>query len=176
MTDWRQQYQFLDGYHEESGDMASARCPFHEDRKASLRLNLRTGWAECFAGCGKWGPTDFAARTGLPAPAGGNGRPGNGKAEWISYVYTDAEGRPLFRVSRTPDKGFPQSHWDGHAWQKGLTRADGSKVTRTLYRLQALASSDPEEPVWITEGEKDADNLASLGLISTTSPGAGKSG
>ncbi len=36
-------------------------------------------------------------------------------------------------------------------------------------------AADPNEPVFIVEGEKDADTLASLGLVATTNPGgAGK--
>src|SRR5262249_50321834 len=32
-------------------------------------------------------------------------------------------------------------------------------------------AAPPTEPVWICEGEKDADNVAALGLITTTNPG-----
>jgi hypothetical protein len=56
-------------------------------------------------------------------------------------------------------------------WASGM---DG--VERVLYRLPALC--DPElsdEMVWLAEGERDADALASLGLVATTNPGgAGK--
>lgn len=32
---------------------ASALCPFHEDRRPSLAVNLRHGGWHCFAGCGR---------------------------------------------------------------------------------------------------------------------------
>jgi hypothetical protein len=44
-----------------------------------------------------------------------------------------------------------------------------------LYRLPELRAADPKEPVFVTEGEKDADRLADLGLVATTNVGgAGK--
>ncbi|WP_052690110.1 CHC2 zinc finger domain-containing protein [Xanthomonas albilineans] len=48
---------------------AQGRCPFHEDRNASLGVNLanpRGGW-KCFAGCGSGDLVSFhMRRTGLP--------------------------------------------------------------------------------------------------------------
>ena len=44
---------------------AQARCPFHEDREASLSVNLegtRGGW-KCFAGCGSGDLVAFHMRT-----------------------------------------------------------------------------------------------------------------
>ena len=45
-----------------------------------------------------------------------------------------------------------------------------SGVHLILYNLPALHTGDPAEPVWIVEGEKDADRLGTLGLLATTSP------
>jgi putative DNA primase/helicase len=42
------------------------------------------------------------------------------------------------------------------------------------YRLPKLLAAPPTEPVWIPEGEKDADNVAALDLIATTNPGGAK--
>lgn len=178
MTDWRRHYAGLPGFRIEASEMASARCPFHEDRKASLRLNLITGFADCFAGCGTWNPVEFAKRTGLPVPeSNGNGRTQR-PAPWPEYIYRLADGTPVFRVLRTPDKQFPQSHWDGSRWQKGLTRTDGTKVERLLYRVPELTAAPLDEPVFLTEGEKDVHTLAErLGLTGTTfAGGAGKAG
>lgn len=45
---------------------------------------------------------------------------------------------------------------------------------RVLYRLPDLGNADPSVPVYLVEGEKDADRLASIGLLATTNPfGAG---
>jgi len=42
------------------------------------------------------------------------------------------------------------------------------------YRLPELIAAPAGEPVWIPEGEKDANNVAALGLIATTNPGGAK--
>jgi hypothetical protein len=48
-------------------------------------------------------------------------------------------------------------------------------VPRVLYRLPELLHSSPTEPVFIVEGEKDANNVAGLGLVAVTNAGgAGK--
>jgi len=47
-------------------------------------------------------------------------------------------------------------------------------IEPVIYHLPEIAAR-PEDEVWIFEGEKDADNAAKMGLLSTTSPmGAGK--
>ena len=74
---------------------------------------------------------------------------------------------------RYTPKGFRQRRPDrtgGWTWStKG--------VERVLYRLPELLAADRDETVFICEGEKDADNLAALGLVATTAPGgAGKWG
>jgi len=47
-------------------------------------------------------------------------------------------------------------------------------VRRVLYRLPELLTADPAAPVFIVEGEKDAEALAALGLVATTNPGGAK--
>jgi 5S rRNA maturation endonuclease (ribonuclease M5) len=64
---------------------------------------------------------------------------------------------------RTSKKAFWQSHWDGRAWAEG--KPPGPKIP---YRLPELAER-PVNPVYIVEGEKDADRPAGLGLVATTS-------
>jgi DNA polymerase len=87
-----------------------------------------------------------------------------------SYIYRDANGTPYLRVDRTSAKQFPQYHWDGGRWLKG--KPAGPKIP---YRLPELIGTAPDVPVFVCEGEKDADNVAALGLIATTnSEGAGK--
>ncbi|HKR77529.1 MAG TPA: DUF927 domain-containing protein [Rhodanobacter sp.] len=44
---------------------------------------------------------------------------------------------------------------------------------KLLYRLPELHAADSTQPVWIVEGEKCVDKLAELGMIATTSGGAG---
>lgn len=83
------------------------------------------------------------------------------------YVYHDADGEPYLRVTRMSDKSFRQSHWDIDGWASGKPK--GEPVP---YRLPEIIAR-PDEPIWLVEGEKDADNLAALGLLATTAPGGG---
>ena len=86
------------------------------------------------------------------------------------YIYRDENGGDYLRVSRKSGKQFPQSFWDGRAWQWGKPK--GPKIP---YRLPELLAAAPGAPVFICEGEKDADSVAALGLVATTnSEGAGK--
>lgn len=89
-----------------------------------------------------------------------------------SYVYRDADGRPVLRVVRKAGaKGFYQQHAGLNGeWITGLNGTDPLP-----YRLPELIAAYPDAPVYICEGEKDADNLAALGEVTTTNPGgAGK--
>jgi RecA-family ATPase len=111
-------------------------------------------------------------RCGLPAwKANGKSNGVRVKRDHVvaTYVYRQADGVPYLRVQRTAAKVFWQSHWDGKTWIKGKPK--GPKIP---YLLSALIEF-PGDPVYIVEGEKDADRLASLDLVATTSSeGAGK--
>ena len=93
---------------------------------------------------------------------------GGGNPE-TPYPYDDEQENLLFQVVRFPGHKFLQRRPDGKGdWIYNL---DG--VRRVPYHLSILVRSTQD--VFITEGEKDADNLAVLGLITTTNPGgAGK--
>src|SRR5262249_43390463 len=80
------------------------------------------------------------------------------------YIYRDARGNPPAKVIRTPNgkSRFTKKHWNGKTWQSGM--AD----RKLPYRLPELLAADPAEWVCITEGEKDAVNVAKLGIIATT--------
>ena len=86
------------------------------------------------------------------------------------YIYEDQHGEPYLRVERTEDKQFPQSHWDGKTWKWGKPK--GPKIP---YFLPSLIAAPPVARVYICEGEKDAENVMELKLLSTSaSEGAGK--
>jgi hypothetical protein len=89
-----------------------------------------------------------------------------------AYDYRDERGALLFQAVRlTEPKDFRQRRpkaGGGWEWKLGDTR-------RVLYRLPELLAADTAATVYLVEGEKDADNLAKLGLVATTNPmGAGK--
>ncbi len=87
------------------------------------------------------------------------------------YDYKDTDGTLLYEVVRYDPKDFRQRRPSGKGgW---ISNLDG--VERILYRLPELLAADPDQPVFICEGEKDADNVSALGLVATTnSGGAGK--
>lgn len=83
------------------------------------------------------------------------------------YDYAAPDGEVLFQVLRyehpTKEKTFLQRRPDGRGgWLSG-------RGEPTLYKWHNLASR-PSEPVYVVEGEKDADNLAAVGLLATTVP------
>jgi hypothetical protein len=90
-----------------------------------------------------------------------NGRPGGRKIVG-TYDYRDAQGNLLYQTVRYEPKEFCQRRSDkgGWAWSLG-------DVPRVLYRLPELLQN-PERPVFVVEGEKDADRLHRLGLVATT--------
>ena len=160
-----------------------SRCPGHSDRTPSLSLKVGEAGrvlANCHAGCelkniaGALGlqvgdffseKRDEVAKETLPPE------------KWplvAEYVYESRAGDPLYRVQRrrSADSGrktFRQHRADGRGgW---LSNMDGAELV--LYRLPQIAETD--DAVWVVEGEKDADNLAALGLTATTNVGgAGK--
>jgi putative DNA primase/helicase len=84
------------------------------------------------------------------------------------YIYKNEQGQPHLKVARTAEKQFPQSHWTGSEWKSG---AKG--IIPLPYRLPELLASTG--PIFVTEGEKDADRMTSLGFTATTNAmGAGK--
>jgi len=92
----------------------------------------------------------------------------------IFYEYRDETGVILSKVKRTPDKRFIQYGPDGRG---GFHAAKGCMdgVRRVPYRLPELLASAPSRTVFVVEGEKDADRLASLGFVATSgAEGAGK--
>ena len=88
-----------------------------------------------------------------------------------TYDYKDEQGKLLYQVVRYEPKAFLQRQPDGKgSW---VWKLDG--VRRVLYRLPELLAADPQETVFIVEGEKDANRLSALGLVVTTNvSGAGK--
>ena len=97
------------------------------------------------------------------------------------YPYTDEAGKTLFEVCRFErteegqrvktfrqrrlDPGNPKAKRDGYVWS-----IDG--VRSVVYRLpEVLKAIQEERTVYVVEGEKDADTMASLGFTATTNPG-----
>lgn len=161
----------LDGRRNGTGWLA--RCPAHEDERASLSIGEGEDGRvllKCFAGCeldailGKLG---IAARDLFP-PREATAKP----KSVATYDYTAETGELLYQVVRYEPKDFRQRRPDGAG---GWTwRLDG--VSRVLFRLsRVLAAAKAGGVVYITEGEKDVLALEAVGLLATTNAGgAGK--
>ena len=84
------------------------------------------------------------------------------------YDYNDENGELLFQVVRSRPKDFRQRRPDG----KGGWRWKLDDVRRVPYRLPELIAALKEgHTIYVTEGEKDADNVCSLGFAATTCAG-----
>ena len=91
-----------------------------------------------------------------------------------SHVYRDERGRPYYKAIK-----FEDGSWAMHALHpiSGLvSRRFINGIRRViLYRLPGLIAADPTRPLFVCEGEKDADTLVAQGLVATSAPmGAGK--
>jgi hypothetical protein len=84
-----------------------------------------------------------------------------------TYNYRDEHGKVLFQVCRFEPKTFRQRRPDG----KGGWVWEVTGVRQVPYRLPELIATPADCLVFITEGEKDADRLAGLGLVATCNAG-----
>ena len=109
----------------------------------------------------------------------------NGTAPWEKPImrihdYRDKDGKTLFQVvvhgrAGGEKKGCSQRRPDGDKRDGWSWNLQGVPTPRPLFRLPELLTSDPEQPVWIVEGEKDADIVVRGGAVATcNSGGAGK--
>ncbi len=80
------------------------------------------------------------------------------------YDYRDEKGKLLFQCVRFDPKGFSQRRPDG----KGGYIWNLKGIRRILYRLPKLKSG--KDPIFISEGEKDVDNLREWNLTATCNP------
>jgi putative DNA primase/helicase len=90
-------------------------------------------------------------------------RRSSGSSFIAEYIYKQKDGAPYLKVCRTTDKGFPQFHWDVNQWVKGKPK--GPKIP---FRLPELVAAAADTTVYFCEGEKDANNVAKIGLVATT--------
>lgn len=99
--------------------------------------------------------------------------PTKDKVEPIHYFYSDRDGKPLLRITKTilenGDKKFYQEHLVDGWLVKGCC-PDRSLIP--IYRyLEVRKAIDNGELIWWVEGEDCADALWALGIPATTSIG-----
>lgn len=164
---------------EETKSGYQARCPAHEDDKASLSISRGDDGRAlvfCHAGCSAdqicrslgWSLAD------LMPPGDGHDVPVHReppKKEAIAwYNYTDETGSILFQIIRYVPKSFKRRRPDG----KGGWIWNVEGVRTVPYRLHSLAEN-PGRTVVVVEGEKDVENLEAIGVLATCNAGgAGK--
>lgn len=160
----------------------SARCPAHEDRRASLSLSEGSDGRiliTCFAGCSNEAIVStlgltladlFPPKDALASPAVEKRNGKSQKKIAATYDYRAEDGNLLFQAVRYEPKSFSQRKPNGNGWVSNL-----NGVRRVLYSLPELLAADPGATVFVCEGEKDVERLRELDLIATTNPmGAGK--
>lgn len=142
-----------------------ARCPAHEDAKASLSINRGDNVetvVRCQAGCA----TDVVlAAKGLTMADLQFERTDHCKPQIVAtYDYTDEHGALLYQAVRFSPKDFRQRRPDGAGgW---IWKLDD--VRRVLFGLPELRD---QKVTFITEGEKDVLALRAIGLVATTNAG-----
>lgn len=151
-------------------------CPAHSDSKPSLDITEKGGAVllNCRAGCSQDEVTRAIRERGLWDEHVGSKRhprkragASQQKPEAV-YRYQESDGSTLFEVVRYPEKKIRQRRPGPngrHVWSLKGTE-------RVLYRLPELVQArNTKRPVLIVEGEKDADKLAALGFVASTSSG-----
>jgi hypothetical protein len=144
------------------GERCSARCPSHEDRRPSLSIQVnRQGdvLLHCHAGC----PLDaILASLGLDKKDLFASSAPSKRNEVARYEYRYPDGRPAFEIRRYEPKSFRAFRPDGHA---------GAVVRPPLYHAAEVeAARIAGDPIFVCEGEKDADAVTAEGFIATTNP------
>lgn len=157
-----------------SGAEWVAHCTGHRDTESSLCIREAEDGRvllHCHAGCDKptiLRPVGLSMSDLYPRHEGG-ARPEPEK----TYDYRNEKGELVFQKVRYPGKRFSQRRPDangGWIW-------DLKDTQRVLYRLPDLLKASAAQPVFIVEGEKDADRLWREGLAATTNvEGASKPG
>jgi hypothetical protein len=101
------------------------------------------------------------------------------RGEWKEtgwYEYDDEHGELVYRIVRKEDgHGNKTFDYQRPVGEKGWKTGGTKDIPRVLYRLPELIAADPDDHVFVVEGERLVKRLQKLGLVATTNPGgAGK--
>lgn len=93
------------------------------------------------------------------------------------YIYRNVKGTPRFKKIRFTGKRFKMrtATWVDNRgtwhYRDGISPMVEPFWIRSLYRLpEVIAALKANEPVYLVEGEKDAESVAALGTCATTTP------
>lgn len=160
-----------------AGDGYLGRCPAHNDAHASLSIaegDRVPVVLNCKAGCSF---AQIEAALGFEKGQLSREKIVTSTAAPIAtYRYRNADGSVFARKQRFVGDGAKTFRWsrpnDPASTEHWISGTEGLMIP--LYRLPELIGAPGDELVIIAEGEKDADRLAALGFIVTTTPnGAG---
>ena len=155
-----------------SGSGYSACCPAHDDTTPSLSINEGSDGKillNCFAGCSVDSICSSLTLEMSDLFVSHLKREGHRTV----YSYQDETGKELYRKVRTEpgQNGKSKTFHSEHVNATGQTIYNLQGCRRVLYRLpEVLKGIAQNKPVYLVEGEKDADKLDSYGLIATTAP------
>jgi hypothetical protein len=148
-----------------------ARCPAHADTTPSLSVTRKDDRVllHCHAGCS----VDAVCQAiGLQARDLYNPKPKEATPVLThTYTYRNTDGTPVYEKLRYQPKTFKQ-----RAIINGTHRWGLQGVDRVLYNLDKFAQwATTGKPLFVVEGERDADTLTKHGYQATTlTDGAGK--
>jgi len=170
----------LQGVEPAGNNRWKAICPAHYDRDPSLSITLDGNkiLLKDFGGCDN---AEVVKTLGLTMshlwlddgskPLQARGRSGDSTPRQVvaRYIYTDEQGKPLYRKLRLDPKSFQQERANGvSGWVGGRGCMTG--VRRVLFDLPRVLAGVKEGQIvlWV-EGEKDACNARDkLGIVATT--------
>ncbi len=149
-------------------------CPSHADRQQSLSISESDGKVllKCFAGCDT---NTIVSALGLEmkdlflepyqTQKSNRNRADTKKKIVAVYPYFDECGELLYENVRFEPKDFRQRQYDENG--KEVWSLNGTR--RVPYRLPELIEAvSKDTDIWLCEGEKDTDNLRTLGLSATS--------
>lgn len=188
MKDIQEFLSLLDKVKKTGNSQWMACCPAHGDDTPSLAISEdnRKILVHCHAGCS---PENIASAVGLrvndlflddvykPTPAKLSRNTPHTVLDHRHHDYKDENGIVICRKTIEQWAEDNEKHVSWYRFESGnpVLGLNGKKAP--LYNLDKLAANysaaDPQ-PIYIAEGEKDADTLSQMGLVATTSPnGAG---
>lgn len=157
----------------QTGQRYSACCPAHEDEHPSLSVaegHEGKILVKCFAGC-----TVGAVCSALGIELSDlfeSPTSNQGEQKQVVYSYRDEGGRELYRKIRIEPgfNGRNKAFYIERLTENGQTIRNLKGCRRVLYRLPEVQKGISNgRPIFLVEGEKDADKLSLYGLIATTS-------
>jgi hypothetical protein len=148
-----------------------ALCPSHDDKKQSLSIKEADGKVllKCFAACDVQNivsALDIELKDLFSEPKKTMTNNNFQQKKILAvYPYTDENGELLYENVRFEPKDFRQRRFDENG--KEVWSLNGTR--RVPYRLPELIEGVKEDvEIWLCEGEKDADNLRSLGFTASS--------